>query len=206
MQGLGVEALAVLQSFGLEDELRTVSQPMPIEINRAVAPNGQVRQLYEDGAYNHRRQACPDSAAPSLDLEIDIPKGSGGRHHPCQYLTTSTLHACSLHWSDLHKALLAALPHGIVNFGTTVTAVEQKDGSKRAVVWAEKKGAATDSDGTHPIRMECDLVVAADGSMSDTRRRFRPDESRRSGGRSLKRASSLDRCHMLCGHACFCLG
>ncbi|CAL8464618.1 g4153 [Coccomyxa elongata] len=140
--GLGVEALAVLQSFGLEDELRTVSQPMPIEINRAVAPNGHVRQLYEDRAYNHR----------------------------------------SLHWSDLHKALLAALPHGIVNFGTTVTAVEQKGGSKRAVVWAEKKGAATDSDGMHPIRMECDLVVAADGSMSDTRRRFRPDESRRYSG------------------------
>ncbi len=56
--GLGVEALAVLQRFGLEDELQTVSQPMPIEINRAVAPDGHVRQLYEDRAYDHRRQAC----------------------------------------------------------------------------------------------------------------------------------------------------
>ncbi len=129
-----------------------------------------------------------DSAALQIrDLRGDNPKTSVWRAASTMlpYYNQSTLHACSLHWSDLHKALLAALPHGIVHFGTTVTAVEQKDGSKQAVVWAEKRGAATESDGSHPIRMECDLVVAADGSMSDTRRRFRPHESRRSGGATL---------------------
>lgn len=87
---------------------------------------------------------------------------------------------CSLHWSDLHRALLKALPQDIINFGTTVTGVEQASESKRTVVRAQSKREGADADDMHHISMECDLVIAADGSMSDTRRRFKPDESRRS--------------------------
>lgn len=87
---------------------------------------------------------------------------------------------CSLHWSDLHRALLKALPQDIIHFGTTVTGVEQASGSKRTVVRAQSKREGADADDMHHISVECDLVIAADGSMSDTRRRFKPDESRRS--------------------------
>ncbi len=82
----------------------------------------------------------------------------------------------------MHRALLSALPQDIILWGTTVTSVEQESGSKY-VVQAEAKqtgsGSNSNADGVQRITVECDLVIAADGSMSDTRRRFRPDESRR---------------------------
>lgn len=53
--GLGDEALEVVRSFGLAKELDSITQPLYTEINRAVAPDGHVRQVYEDRIYNHRR-------------------------------------------------------------------------------------------------------------------------------------------------------
>ena len=87
---------------------------------------------------------------------------------------------CSLHWSDLHRALLEALPQDIIHFGTTVTGAEQESGSEHVTVRAQSKKEGADMDDVHRISVECDLVISADGSMSDTRRRFRPGESRRS--------------------------
>ena len=82
----------------------------------------------------------------------------------------------SLHWSDLHQMLLRALPEGVVRFGTMITSVEQAEGGGKVQVKAEKKGPA---DGTERISAEADLVIAADGSMSNTRQKFVPSVSRR---------------------------
>ncbi len=74
--------------------------------------------------------------------------------------------------------LLAALPEGVVLFRHTVTSTEQPKGSHRVTVRADRHGSK-DSNEAEALRLECDVLVAADGSMSATRRRFRPDESRR---------------------------
>ena len=126
---------------------------------------------------------------------------------------------CSLHWSDLHQALLAALPEGLVRFRHTVTATAQPAGSQRVIVKAERR-ASEDSDNTEALQLECDLLVAADGSMSATRRRFRPYEARRCAAlavlhsllatrpdcavpatcrhRPLQQRALLDACYKLC--------
>ena len=86
---------------------------------------------------------------------------------------------CSLHWSDLHQMLLSALPQGIVRFSHTVTSRKQLPGSQKVTVTAERHSS---EDGAKPeqLQMDCDLLVAADGSMSSTRALLRPNESRRS--------------------------
>ena len=85
----------------------------------------------------------------------------------------------SLHWSDLHQMLLKALPEGIVHFGTMVTSVEQAEGSSKVQVRAERKAQQGPADATEGISTEADLVIAADGSMSNTRQKFVPSVSRR---------------------------
>lgn len=74
--------------------------------------------------------------------------------------------------------LLAALPQGLVQFRHTVTSSEQAEGSQRITVRVERR-KNKDSEETEGLQLDCDLLVAADGSMSATRRRLRPDESRR---------------------------
>ncbi len=51
-------------------------------------------------------------------------------------------------------------------------------GLQRVTLRVERR-ASKDSEETESLQLECDLLVAADGSMSATRRRIRPDESRR---------------------------
>ena len=76
--------------------------------------------------------------------------------------------------------LLKALPGGIAHFGTTVTSVEQQEGSSRARVTAERrKPGQQDGAEKEPVLAEADLVIAADGQMSDTRRKFVPTDKRR---------------------------
>ena len=57
MQGLGLgeEAVAILQSFGLTEQLNDISLPLPTELNTAVQPSGETRLLQRDDHYNHRR-------------------------------------------------------------------------------------------------------------------------------------------------------
>ena len=86
---------------------------------------------------------------------------------------------CSLHWSDLHQMLLSALPQGIVRFSHTVTSREQLPGSQKVTVTAERRSNEEGAEPEH-LQLECDLLVAADGSMSSTRALLRPNESRRS--------------------------
>lgn len=76
--------------------------------------------------------------------------------------------------------LLSALPQDLIKFGTTVKNSEQVPGSDRVRVQADRKEpSGADGADVEQIELECDLLVAADGSMSDTRKRLRPNEARR---------------------------
>lgn len=56
MQGLGLgqEALCILKSFGLTEQLEKISLPLPVEVNTAVKPSGETKELQRDDHYNHR--------------------------------------------------------------------------------------------------------------------------------------------------------
>ena len=56
MQGLGLgqEALGILKSFGLTEQLKRISLPLPVEVNTAVKPSGETKILQRDDHYNHR--------------------------------------------------------------------------------------------------------------------------------------------------------
>ena len=95
------------------------------------------------------------------------------------YQAASVCRARSLHWSDLHQMLLRALPEGVVRFGTTVTSVEQAEGGGRVRIEAERKAQQGPAGGAERISAEADLVIAADGSMSDTRQKLVPAVHRR---------------------------
>lgn len=81
---------------------------------------------------------------------------------------------CSTHWSNIHHTLLHALPdQSIIHFHHTVTDFHQAEGSNQVRVTAEvgeKKELKT---------FEGELLVAADGSMSQVRAKFRPEDNRR---------------------------
>ena len=96
----------------------------------------------------------------------------------------------SLHWSDLHRMLVDALPPGTVHFGHTVTDIEQPDGdntvSVTASIAAPRAAGGNGGDGNPSAgkprvqEFKGDLVVAADGQMSQTRQRNVPQgDSRR---------------------------
>ncbi len=83
----------------------------------------------------------------------------------------------SVHWSDLHRILIDALPpQARVRFGHTVTDLrETGDG----VVATVRVKAAPGADGeARTEEFAGDLAVAADGQMSETRRRHVGDERR----------------------------
>lgn len=89
---------------------------------------------------------------------------------------------CSLHWSDLHRMLVDALPPGTVHFGHSVTDIEQPEGDNIVSVTASIAAprAAGGNGGDHSAgeprvqEFKGDLVVAADGQMSQTRQRNVP--------------------------------
>lgn len=81
------------------------------------------------------------------------------------------------HWSDLHKLIHDALPSGIVRFAHEVLSFEEfrgSDGKPRVKVKVMKGGHEESVE-----EIEGDLMIAADGSMSQTREKFVPDEHRR---------------------------
>ena len=87
----------------------------------------------------------------------------------------------SLHWSDLHRMLIDALPPGTVRFGHTVTGIEQPGGDSVNVTASVVAPRGDGGEGGGPIagkpRVEGyrgDLAVAADGQMSQTRQRNAP--------------------------------
>lgn len=85
--------------------------------------------------------------------------------------------ACSTHWSDIHQMLLNGLPDpSIVKFSHRVLDFQQPQGSTRVHVVVAKGGK---EDPSEHVELKADLMVAADGSMSNTRAKFRPDEKRR---------------------------
>jgi 2-polyprenyl-6-methoxyphenol hydroxylase-like FAD-dependent oxidoreductase len=76
------------------------------------------------------------------------------------------------HWSDLHHLIHDALPSGIVRFGHEVLSFEELDSDPRVRVRV--------SNGDDTVEeVEADFMVAADGSMSQTREKFLPNEKRR---------------------------
>ncbi|MCO5585581.1 hypothetical protein L7F22_039516 [Adiantum nelumboides] len=77
------------------------------------------------------------------------------------------------HWSDLHRMLYDSLPGDIVKWDHEVTASEVTADGLHVNVYFKKGGSSTVE------MMQANLLIAADGSMSETRRRFLPDEKRR---------------------------
>ena len=75
------------------------------------------------------------------------------------------------HWSDLHHLIHDALPSGIVRFGHEVLSFEELEGPRVRVRVSKGDGTAEE--------VEADFMVAADGSMSQTREKFVPNEKRR---------------------------
>lgn len=81
---------------------------------------------------------------------------------------------CSTHWSNIHHTLLHALPdQGIVHFHHKVTDFQQSDTSNEVLVTAQV------GENKEPKTFTGDLLVAADGSMSQLRAKFRPEDKRR---------------------------
>jgi len=76
------------------------------------------------------------------------------------------------HWSDLHRFIHNALPSGIVRFGHEVLSFEEHAEPPHVRVRVSKGGDAVEE-------VEADFMVAADGSMSQTREKFVPNEKRR---------------------------
>ena len=75
--------------------------------------------------------------------------------------------------------LLDALPDkgkGLVHLGHKVVHVEQSTPDSSVTVTVLKTAGSDDQE---EFKVEGDLLVAADGSMSQTRAQFHPDESRR---------------------------
>lgn len=83
-------------------------------------------------------------------------------------------HHRSVHWSDLHRILYHALPVDTVRWGHHVISFEEIVARRRVRVQARISQSSLIQE------FEGDLLVAADGSMSETRKRFVPDEKRRS--------------------------
>jgi 2-polyprenyl-6-methoxyphenol hydroxylase-like FAD-dependent oxidoreductase len=75
---------------------------------------------------------------------------------------------CSCHWALLHHVLSAALPEGILHLGHTMTSFENIDGGRRVRVHVAGR--------EEPF--EGDLMVAADGTMSQTREKLVGDQRR----------------------------
>ena len=92
----------------------------------------------------------------------------------CINLILGLLLVCSTHWSNIHHTLLHALPdESIIHFHHTVTDFTQQEGSTRVQVTAEI------GEQKQKQVFEGDLLVAADGSMSMVRSKFRPQDKRR---------------------------
>ena len=98
----------------------------------------------------------------------------------CRYLRVTVV--CSTHWSNIHHTLLHALPdESIIHFHHTVTDFNQQEGSSKVQVTAEV------GEQKQKQTFEGDLLIAADGSMSMVRSKFKPKDQRRCG--LLARAS-----------------
>lgn len=85
-----------------------------------------------------------------------------------------TFMPCSTHWSNIHHTLLDALPDkSVINFHHTVTDLKQPQGSNKVHVTAEV------GENKEKKQFEGDLLVAADGSMSQVRAKYRSEDKRR---------------------------
>ena len=81
---------------------------------------------------------------------------------------------CSTHWSNIHHTLLHALPdESIIKFHHTVTTFNQPEGTDEVHVTAEV------GEEKKKEQFVGDLLIAADGSMSQVRSKFRPEDKRR---------------------------
>ncbi|KAH9539916.1 hypothetical protein CY35_15G081500 [Sphagnum magellanicum] len=91
----------------------------------------------------------------------------------------------AVHWSDLHRLLYNALPAGIVQLGHEVISYEEESGvgpDKEPQVKVRVKKVTGSDDENNIQEYTGDLMVAADGSMSQTREKNFPGEKRRYSG------------------------
>lgn len=94
--------------------------------------------------------------------------------------TTSVLCLCSTHWSLIHQvlldALLASSDQASVHFGHKVTQIEQSASGSSVTAKVSK---ALPGGKSEELSVAGDLLVASDGSMSQTRAQYIPNEPRR---------------------------
>ena len=74
-----------------------------------------------------------------------------------------------MHWSDLHRLLIKALPNGSVKFSHKVSLLEQGDSGVNIT-------AVTPSG---EVKFQSDIVIAADGVGSFARKQLVPGDARR---------------------------
>ena len=203
-QGLGLDEpiCDLLRSWTSKVQFDKNSLPLPIEVNRVIEDR-KPRTLFHDNAYKHRRSVpktkddltryCTLSCIfpwqmlmhvfmhkPVKEVALHIVPGfavgattAGCVIDECTSRLTSCS-PCSTHWSNIHHTLLHALPDEyIVHFHHTVTDFTQPEGSNKVQVTAEV------GEDKQVKTFEGDLLVAADGSMSQVRAKFRPQDKRR---------------------------
>lgn len=83
-----------------------------------------------------------------------------------------------MHWLDLVRILLEALPKGTVNFGHEVTQIYQDSAGVVVTARTSTHGNSFRDELTFPA----DVVIAADGVNSFVRHAFAPEDSRRFSG------------------------
>lgn len=76
---------------------------------------------------------------------------------------------CSMHWSDLHRLLIRALPEGAVDFSHKVALLQQSESG--VTITAETPYGEKKYHG--------DIVIAADGVGSFARKQLVPGDERR---------------------------
>ncbi|KAG0560071.1 hypothetical protein KC19_10G152400 [Ceratodon purpureus] len=116
--------------------------------------------------------------ASSLPLFMEENRVVDSNREDHAVVKDDTFNHRAAHWSDLHHLIHDALPSGIVRFGHEVHSFEElqgADGEPRVRVRVSKGDDAIEE-------IEADFMVAADGSMSQTREKFVPNEKRRYSG------------------------
>lgn len=113
--------------------------------------------------------------ASSLPLSMEENRAVDSKRGDSVVIKDDTYNHRAAHWSDLHHLIHDALPSGIVRFGHEVLSFEELDSDPRVRVRV--------SNGEDTVEeVEADFMVAADGSMSQTREKFLPNEKRRYSG------------------------
>ncbi|XP_024403064.1 uncharacterized protein [Physcomitrium patens] len=119
----------------------------------------------------------------SLPLSMEENRALDSKRNDPVVIKDETYDHRAVHWSDLHRLIHDALPAGIVRWSHEVVSfaeLREANGEPRVRVKVSKLGGAENESNVEEI--DADFMVSADGSMSQTREKFIPNESRRYSG------------------------